>query len=161
MEAKLVWNPIECVLLGCWAGNGYCEMNTRRGWRAAVGMGGRTNNRDEGEASWEDVQSAGGSEAVEQRDGLTPCGFQGTCSVWFRLRTDTLQWRCESTPAIQHQTHRENREQVCTCMWMCVCVWLPPPPPVYTRVQGVTECWQSYPSLKFLGGGGRWATNPM
>lgn len=124
MEAKLVWNPIECVLLGCWAGNGDCEMNTRRGRRAAVGMGGRANNRDEGEASWEDVQAAGGSEAVEQRDGLTPRGFQGTCSVWFRLRTDTLRWRCESTPAIPHQTHKENREQVWTCMWMCVCVCL-------------------------------------
>lgn len=39
----------------------------------------------------EDVQAARGGEAVEQRDGLTQRGYQGTCSVTFCPRTDTLQ----------------------------------------------------------------------
>lgn len=52
----------------------------RKGRRAAAMMGGRANNRDEADASWEDAQAAGGSE-VEQRDGLTLHGFQGTYSV--------------------------------------------------------------------------------
>lgn len=156
MEAKLVWNPIECGLLGCWAGNGDCEMNTRKGRRAAMGMGGRANNRDEGEVSWEDVQAAGGSEAVEQRDGLTPRGFQGTCSVWFRLRTDTLRWRCESTPAIPHQIHRIGNESVCGC----VCLASSTSACLHKNT-GVTECWQSYTSLILLREGGRWATNPI
>lgn len=53
------------------------EGQQQQGW-----VGGQITGMKARQAEWMcRLRGGGGSEAVEQRDGLTPRGFQSTCSV--------------------------------------------------------------------------------